>query len=276
MKRRILKKILIAFLSLIIIILICVGIFLIDGFVEKSKVDELIESFVNRGVYVYETEDKENGYTYIRKYYEVYKEYDYEEVNDTDRFVFDYQDSYKFIGAKTDVILTNRNPMRDTPYEKFIGFFAKNFYLGHASINVADSMRLDKKETVEVVGKGDDDKVRYWPNDWFYDAPAAPDIICLRLKNTTSEIRNNICEKVESLIGTPYNYTFAFNTKNTYYCTDLISRPLKEFGYDLNEDSFFTLGNDLIVSEDVYFVFYRVETREEKIVTQKIYYLSEE
>ena len=61
--------------------------------------------------------------------------------------------------------------------------------------------------------------------------------------------------------------------KDKYYCTDLITRSLYKFGIDLNYDNFFAIGNDLILSDETYLIFY-IECDSEGVFS--VYYLSEE
>ena len=64
-----------------------------------------------------------------------------------------------------------------------------------------------------------------------------------------------------------------FYSKNKYYCTDLISRVLKKENIKTNYDSFYTTGNDLIVSNNTYIIFLCERVKDGFF---NIYYLSEE
>lgn len=246
-------------------------IFTVNGLFEMGAVNSEINNFKNRAIF--EKEIILQGQHV--SYYKVLKKYDYEDV---DRYIYDsnkYSDCY--IGSKTDIILTSRNPLRN--YEDAIirdisKMFAKYFYVGHATINITD----DGSECVESVGNQQENNgVRIVKNDWIETEVRygndAQTIIGLRIKKTTEEQRNSICEELRNLVGADYNYLLMFYSKNKYYCTDLISRVLKRENIKTNYDSFYTTGNDLIVSNNTYIIFLCERVKDGFF---NIYYLSEE
>ena len=96
--------------------------------------------------------------------------------------------------------------------------------------------------------------IRKYSNGTYYRNKS----IGLRVKSTAAERRmavDHINElKRKNVI---YNYMFWLDTKEKYYCTDLMSRSyqsiLDENGkpkYTLNDDGFITSVNDLILSKD--------------------------
>jgi len=89
------------------------------------------------------------------------------------------------------------------------------------------------------------------------DKSVSPIIIGLRVKNTTEEDRNKIIEYADAQLDKGYNYTFIFNRENTFYCTDLVSRSVKNAGININYDHFATTGNDMIISKNTYIFFLR-------------------
>ena len=90
------------------------------------------------------------------------------------------------------------------------GFFANNFYLGHATMNMTEN----GDEYIESVGNGIDNCVKISSNSWVateirggYDTNR---IVGLRLKNTTSSQRDDIVNELYSKVGCEYNYNFFF------------------------------------------------------------------
>jgi len=262
-------KILKIFNFILIGVLIFVYVFLANGFIEKGIVTNEINEFKERGVFTEQiiiNKQKVNMYKVIKKY----------EYEDISRPIYEF-DGYDYnLGSKTDITITSRNPMRhsDSALVKDVcGFFANNFYLGHATINVTDN----GSHYVESIGNGSSNKVEKNRNTWIDTEIRGKDvtnkIVGIRIKNTTAELRNQITEEVLDKVGCEYNYNFFFPHKDKYYCTDLITRSLYKFGIDLNYDNFFAIGNDLILSDETYLIFY-IECDSEGVFS--FYYLSEE
>lgn len=247
-------KMIFNFLKITLLTFLALGlIFFTNGFYEKALVNKKIEDFKNRAVFIGKDEIRENVY-----YYKVIKEYDYEDVS---RNTFDI--NTRIIGSKTDIIITNRNPMRGVTFvEHLVDFLSKNFFVGHATINSTD----DGSKMIEVLGNAsipENNRVVESYNDWMYiedtlkQDSESPIIIGLRIKNTTSSIRDEIIDYAKMQIGKGYNYSFVFNRHKTFYCTDLVSRSIKQAGINVNYDYFATTGNDMIVSNNTYIFFLR-------------------
>ena len=271
MKINIILKMYKVFNIIMLLLLVLVYIFLANGFIEKTIVNKEIERFKERGVYV---EDRIINKQTV-KMYKVVKKYDYEDVSRPSFTYDDFLDDYN-LGSKTDITITSRNPMRTanlTIVRDVCGFFSNNFYLGHATINVTD----DGSKYVESVGNGTDNCVLLSVNSWIMTEVRAGDdtnrILGLRLKNTTENQRNEIVDELLSKVGCEYNYNFIYPTKDKYYCTDLITRVLKNHGINLNYDGFFAIGNDIILDNDTYLIYY-INRIENGIF--EFYYLSEE
>jgi len=264
---------LIKYLNQILFIIIClVLIFLGNGFYEKALINKKIEDFKARAVYIGDDKIRANVY-----YYKVLKKYDYE---DTSRNTFDIQ--RRIIGSKTDIIITNRNPMRGVLIlDPIVGFLAHNFFLGHSTINSTD----DGSKIIEVLGNTGNpewDRVLENYNDWMLiedslqEKSESPIIIGLRVKGTTASQRDKMIEYARKQIGKGYNYTFLFNRINTFYCSDLVSRSIKHGGINVNYDHFVTTGNDMILSKNTYIFFLRetIIVDGEKIFN--VYFLDDE
>src|SRR5690554_6976197 len=243
-------------------------IFFINGFYEKAIVNDKIEDFKARAEYIGPDENLKNVH-----YYRVKKEYDYEDVS-RNTFTIDERN----IGSKTDVIITNRNPMRGTPVlDPLVGFLASNFYVGHSSMNSVD----DGSRMYEVVGNsGTPGKnvVIEGTNDWYryIEDIETPVIVGVRIKDTTEEQRDKMVEYADQQLGKGYNYSFIFNRANTYYCTDLVSRSAKYAGLNINYDHFATTGNDMIISKNTYIFFLRDIVYEDGEPVFNIYFLENE
>lgn len=250
---------------------ICCAVFMLNGYMEKGAVNSEINKFRKRGVF-FETTTIQGQTVDI---YKVYKEYDYEDLS---KPVFDSSINSKYyIGSKTDIILTTRNPLRrvNTAIVRDVaGYFSENFFIGHATINIED----DGSKIIESVGNDEDFAgVRIKENQWVYTEVRygndAQTIVGLRLKEIDEQTKENICNNLKELEGKKYNYLLPFYAKNKYYCTDLISRTLKKENININYDSFYTTGNDIIVSNSTYVIFLCERIEDGHF---KIYYLSEE
>lgn len=246
-------------------------LFVVNGLFERGAVNTLLNGFKERGIY-----DKTiNIHEQQVDIYKVKKAFDYE---DAETFIFDDSEtSSYYIGSKTDIILTTRNPLRmyQTAILRDIAEIgAKYFFIGHGTINMED----DGSMVMECVGNEEDfNGVRLSEQRWVYTEVRygndAQIILGLRIKNITNETKENICTYLKTLEGKKYNYLLMFPSINRYYCTDLISRALKKEKINVNYDSFYTTGNDIIVSDYTYPIFLCERIKEGHF---KIYYLSEE
>jgi len=257
MKYKMLNRIIKVLEYVLIFVLVCCSIFILNGTIEKIFVNKEIRDFKERGEYVgTETINGQNVKMYLVK-----AKYDYEDVS---RPSFNKVEKYGvikyYLGSKTDITITSRNPLRmvDSGLIRDIaGFFSNNFYIGHATINITD----DGSKYIESVGNlGSNNGVLESYNSWVDTEIRGGDdtnrIVGLRLKNTTEEIRENIAKEVQSKVGMEYNFNFFIHKKDKYYCTDLISRTTKKYGIDINYDGMFSIGNDIILSKNTYLIFY--------------------
>ena len=258
------------FLYILMVILIGFFLFMANGIIEMKPVDLIINTFKERGIY----EKSININNQKVNIYKVINKYDYEK-NDT-RTTFKNVDNNYIIGSNLDIIITNRNPLRfeSMAIVQDIGaFFSKNFYIGHATININD----DGTELIESVGNmPSDNGVRKHQNDWLKTEISksndAQKIIGLRLKYLTKEIMSQINNSLESKVGLQYNYNLLLKKSNSYYCTDLITRTLEEYDIKINYDGLYPTGNDMIISNKTYPIF--LCERSEKGMFN-IYYLCE-
>lgn len=202
-------------------------VFVVNGIIENILIKRKIKQFTRDCVLVYE--DTENGI----RLYNVSRE--------TSQSSLTLEDDKYYIGQQGDILLKKSSPFSGFPViHELTGFF----FGGHAGI-VSD----DIKETIEVVGNDENNKVSYYENDWF----DLKECIGVRLKDTShnSDILNNVKDK----IGKKYNYSFIFD--NGYYCTDLITKSIyDETKIDLNDFGLVTV-NDIILSKNVEICYYQ-------------------
>lgn len=258
-------------ITMFFVLFVWLVLFVANGFLERGVVNSILNEFKERGTYE-KTIDIQGQKVDI---YTVKVKYDYE---DASTFVFDDSELSKFyIGSSTDIIITTRNPLRmyDLAIVRDIaGITANLFYAGHATINVAE----DGSEVVECVGNvPGNNGVRKVEQNWIFTEVRygndAQRILGLRLKNISFDQKERICTYVTGLVGKEYNYFLPFYVKNKYYCTDLISRTLIKEDININYDSFYTTGNDIIISDVTYPIFLCERIEEGHF---EIYYLCEE
>lgn len=248
-----------------------VFLFLANGVIEMKPVGLIVSSFKDRGEY-------EKTITINDQRVDIYKvicKYDYEKSNLRPTLNVDNDNNY-IIGSNLDIIITNRNPLRfeSMAIVQDIGaFFSENFYIGHASINVKD----DGSELIESVGNlQTGNGVRKSQNNWLKTEISksndAQRIIGLRIKNLDIDKIKEIDAKFESKVGLAYNYNLLIKKRNSYYCTDLITRVLSEYNIRINYDGLYPTGNDMIISNNTFPIFICERTAQGNF---SIYYLCE-
>lgn len=94
----------------------------------------------------------------------------------------------------------------------------------------------------------------YDRNDWNLKTYYT-EVIGLRVNLTEREMQE-VTSSITSMLNDPYNASFFFNTTNSEYCTDLISKAYKKVGKNLNNDGFTTSVWDIIVSPDTFISYY--------------------
>lgn len=265
-------KLIYYFLILLSILLIMLIIFIGKGFIEKGQVQNIFDEFKERAYFVEKTVIQAQRVNI----YKVKPEKDYEQENS--KRVFDYSEGSKYyIGSSLDIILSNRNPLRNHGLAIFndIGEFgASNFFIGHATVNCTE----DGSEMIESVGNDDGfSGVRIVENTWIDTEVRygndAQTIVCLRVKNIDEEKRIKIIEDLNKKVGLEYNYNLLLMKRNKYYCTDLITRTFLENDIRIDNDYFYPTGNDIILSKNTFLVFLCERIKEGYF---NIYYLSEE
>lgn len=218
-----------------------------------------LKEFMSRGVY------DESESTATVKYYKV--------ENNVDEESYTYYEGYSYAGAPGDIIVGLRSPFPNYPIVDPLVTF---LFGGHAAFccypydDYANT--IDYSECLETLGMNGDyslDCVSTEIRDYWDDADYRDNYIGLKVK-ATEEQKKEAFNYVVSSLGDHYNYTFIFNQKDTYYCTDLISRSYEKVGINLNHDLLGSTVHDLIVSSNTYISIYNYI---DKNGIRHIYYL---
>ncbi len=240
----------------IIIILYIISIMVIIITYKGIKTNSEINNFINRGEFVFEIDNV--------KYYKVSRKFDYEDS----RKVLNLNNP-NFVGTKGDIYLTSRNPVAGSLILKKLSDL---IWIGHAGMVIND----DATKTIETTGNdvNNQNYVRILDNTWAKDSlENTKEYAVLRVKSITEEDIDKVIETSIRKIGSNYNYLFLLNTKNKYYCTDLISRSYRENNINISNGILATTGSDIILNNNTYLVYYRLRVTEGKSVYYKVYYL---
>ena len=243
--KKYLKLIFFVIMSCVIFILIWATTITIVKNIEKIA---LVEQFKSRGVLV---EDKSDSNT---KFYKI--------ASNEKRPTYTPVGSAIYPGTKGDILVTTQAvvgtglPFIGDFLNGFVGFYAG----GHAALSTMDyrdsDISLTPKTSIEATGmRSGDNPATIFDRGyaWAYQAPYT-EVIGLRVKMNEEEI-DEVVSKTSSLIDDPYNFSFIFNTRNTSYCTDIISKGFSNKAH-LNKDGFATTIYDLICTSDTYISYY--------------------
>ncbi len=216
------------------------AILTVDAVVENIKVDNLLKNFVDNAV----------------------------KVNEVGRFVFYEVEIEEELTTSSITISDSGVPNASTPGDIFVlresvidfipysAEFITFYFGGHAG------MVYDEKTILETTGmepNPEDNCVIEYRNNIFY-RPEQVDVVGLRVKASDEEVKKAV-DYAYSTIGEKYNYSFVFNRKNTYYCTDLITRSYGKEGnlnFNLDEDGIAVSCNDLILASDTFITYYMI------------------
>lgn len=251
-------------------LLFIVVLIFVNGFMELQFINQDINNFIDCCEYEEEIVYKE----YKINLYCCKAEKDNEKNNYLDTITI--SDNKIYLGNKSDIIVTNRNP-----FNRYGGAFLTDvaemvvhpLYSGHAAVN------LSVNEIIECVGIGDGDSVRIKENCWFDDiidfGQEDETYVGLRFKNVSQEDKEKYTTELKKEVNKKYTYSYFIHTKNTYYCTDLVTRIAKKIDVNLNYDGFVSTGNDIIISDNTFIIFIvRKIDLKNKIIN--IYYMKEE
>ena len=250
---------------------------------ENAKVNSLIADFKSRGVLL--TDEPTAVNNTLRYYYEV----ESDSYLDQETFLINESTDEFYLGNVGDIVVTRESPFPNIP---IIHQFISYYFGGHAAM-VTD---VNKVVEIAGFPSGDEKisdyifhKVQYDddgnPNHDFKGAtifktsnyflkntrkendPAykrygeyyRKNLITLRVNKSSEIERKEAVLNLEELIdkNVIYNFMFFLDTKEKYYCTDIMPRiydTIKDDNnnskYNLNNDGFITSVNDLILSKD--------------------------
>ncbi len=166
-----------------------------------------------------------------------------------------------YLGDTGDIFLMPQSRME---YFPFFAEFVSFLFGGHAGVITNQGNRL-----VEAMGGSSSEGYVYDFSTDLYTEERT--VVGMRVRASVEE-RKQAAINAISLVGKTYNYLFIFNTKNSYYCTDLCSRVYgKEFGMNFNIDTngFHVSLQDLFRSNDTYITFVKYKIGDQT----HIYYL---
>lgn len=156
----------------------------------------------------------------------------------------DYEDNMfepPVLGAPGDIFVMPQSRMEVVP---FFSQFITYLFGGHGGV-VSDNEQL-----IEPMGGTIEENSVYLNETDLYSEERT--VIGLRV-NASKEDKEKALQTAKGLVGKSYNYWYIFNTKDSFYCTDICSRIYsKEFGlnYKLDKNGFHTTVGDLFFSKD--------------------------
>ena len=248
--RKILKIILLTLQSALIFIVIGATSFAITKNIQKII---LVEQFKSKGIYC-----EENSSNDV-KFYRI--------ESDEETEAFRIYNNQVYPGIHGDILVSTEATLINPLVSSIISFFAG----GHASvcIDYSDRIKVENNMTIEASGVNGDDEAQLFQKSYWVSEYVFNEVIGLRM-DMTKEEKESFVNNAIDFLGYPYNYTFLFNTKNSIYCSDLVSRSAKPLGFNLNKDNGATTIYDLIVSKDTYIFYYHYIDNEG---IKHIYYL---
>lgn len=223
----------------VLFFILLISILTVDAVIENINVDSQITDFISKGIFIEEIDD-------IR-YYEV----DINEIDNDTAPSIEIFNNGPTPTTKGDIFVARESVLDVLPFSsQFISFY----FGGHAGIvydryNVIETTGMEYNPENNVVIKGYNN---------ILNNSIKRSVVGLRVKANETEV-DKAMQYLDTTIGKKYNYSFVFNRKNTFYCTDLVARAYsKEAGlnFDLDKDGIAVSCNDLIVSNDTFITYY--------------------
>ena len=241
MKRKIIFKYILQLIILLFISLF-IGIFVTSS-IENIYINKEINSFKRKGIF------QEEMSSDTEKYYKVSRE---TWMNDTPSYIV--MDGIMTYGGPGDIVVGMKSNVQNMPgITDMIEFFAGGHTSSVCFNENYDGVQYKSNHSIESKPESG---VRCVHNKFWNNVNYQTNVVCIRVKASTETI-NNAFHFMCDQIGKKYNTSFIFNTKNRYYCSDLISRAYESQGYTLNSDGFYTSVHDLICSPLTYISFYK-------------------
>lgn len=224
---------------LLTLLFMVVAVMTIDAAVENVIADNQISDYISRGVYE-RTVDNIHLYQVESKV-----ELEKPSINFNSY-------GYPLIDQTGDIFVTRESVMEVVPYSS--QYIMYNFG-GHAGIIYSSTQLIETTGMNPVL---EDNVIVTSYNDLLKITDSRA-YLGLRVDAPQEDIDKAV-EFAINQIGMPYNYSFVFNKKNSFYCTDLVSRSYSSeagLSYNLDNDGVAVSVNDLIISNDTFITFYR-------------------
>ena len=234
--RKILKIVLLTLQSALIFIFIGATSYAITKNTQKIF---LVEEFKSKGIF-----DEENS-TETLKFFRIESE--------EKKVAFRKYNDQIYPGVHGDILVSTEATLINPVISSIVSFYAG----GHAAICIdySDKVSVTENMTIESSGVNGADEAQLFKKSYWVSPYVFSEVIGLRMKTTEKE-NEEFVNNALNFLGYPYNYSFIFNTKNSVYCSDLVSRSAKPLGFNLNKDNGTTSIYDLIVSSDTYIFYY--------------------
>lgn len=217
---------------------------IVNSSVENIKINVLTTEFMNKGIYQSDMSDSKN------KYYKVPRE---TWMSDDDSYVI--KNGRMTYGNSGDIVLSTESYAENSA---FLNDIISILFGGHCSSVCYDETYNGKKyESNYSIEAHYNNNVQYVYSGFWDNEYKQRNIIGVRVK-ASEEQKREVFHNMTLCIGKKYNKTFIFNTKNKYYCTDLISRAWDKVGIHLNYDGFYCSVQDIICSDETYISFYKM------------------
>lgn len=242
--------------TMLIVILLLISIFLIDTTIESNDINKNIKNFKSRGVLVYEIDNY--------SYYKISKKYDYENCSNICNDPLDTN-----IGTIGDIYISNRDPLGGFFITEWLSNIA---WIGHCGMVYNE----EGSQIIEIVGNKnkEDNIVKIVENNWM--KIDSPEYLIMRVKDNNISKKEKLIDESVKILGCKYDYTFCLGGNKRFYCSNMISYLYKKININLNSDSLFTTGSDIITNENTYIIYYRERYIKNNKVCYNIYYLDEE
>ncbi len=222
---------------------------------ENIYISKLVNNFMDKGVY------NEELSSYYTKFYIVPRE-----TWQDDKPSYIKKGSKFYPGYSGDIMVALDSAFPNVPVvNELITFFVG----GHAALRAFpyqdNDNNITKYDVIETTGLSeyeDGNVVEYTDGNYWMDINYKTRFIGLRVK-ATKEQKEAAFKESLSYLGHPYNFTFLFNTKNTKYCSDIMSQAYKSVGIELNNDNGVTTIQDLIISKNTYISIYKYTDKQD-------------
>lgn len=168
-----------------------------------------------------------------------------------------YTDStYRYPGTFCDILVTTDSSV-EIPFIHDILSATVGGHAGLVGMQYQDAYySITDKDTIDITHNNESTICRSYPQLSWDNGSMFPNYYILRV-NLTENQMVQVFNEVISCLGDPYNMTFLLNTKNSSYCSDLVSKAFRRVGINLNPDFGATTVIDLLASNKCEIVGYK-------------------